>query len=98
MPRKSWVDDLPPEMAEDKNMIAVHDIAVAMERAALDTIGVEDYTELTRLQGKQLMGAMSIALFHGAPKLGVTADMLVELVGNCLVRVVEDDPDAQKWN
>lgn len=96
---KSWVDDLPPDMEDDQNMVTVHDLAQAMEKACLDNMGVEDYTQLTRQQCKQIMGALAIALFHGAPKLGMSADTLVELVGNCLVRVVEEDSDdAKKWN
>lgn len=98
MPKLSWVDDLPPEMANDKNMQMVHDIAVEIERVALEKIGKEDYTQVTMQEAKQIMGALAIALFHGAPKLRMSADTLVELVGNCLVRVVEEEDNAKKWN
>lgn len=91
MPKQQpWVSDLPPEMANDPNMVMVNKMAKGFERVALETLGVDDYTKITPQQGKQIMGALTVALFNGAPLLKVSANMLVELIAGCMNHLIEE--------
>ncbi len=85
------ITPLPEDLASDQ-MKKVRSLAVAMVQAAIDKYGA--LHKLNGTEGRELLGAGAIYMWHMARAMGISHSSLCELVDNAITLHTEDDPDA----